>query len=126
MTLFQEVALLDSFDFSLEMLDTDACRAFWRGLFRPEGSCCPSCRTCVSDVQTEKWRDGGLIRCAACGLRYTWRTDTPLANRCLDERQLTLLCVMVKFQRPIAEIAAKVDVSTDTVTRWLKRLQGAA
>ena len=118
--------MLDDFDFSLEMLDAAACREFWRGLFHPAGAGCPYCHTSLTDVQAESWRDGGKVHCQSCGRWFTWRSLTHLDNRCLDERQLTLLCVMIKYKRSITEICDKVGVSADTVNRWRQRLRVAA
>lgn len=107
-------------DLTADMLDTADCRTYWRGKFHPEGAICPvkDCRTSLSGLEAEKWKDGAEVKCPSCGRTYTWRTGTPLANKGIDPRQLLLLCALSLYERPQTEIAAACRLSTRTVRRY--------
>lgn len=106
-----------------DVLDSEVCRSFWRGKFHPEGPCCPYCHTCLTPQQADTWRDGGKVNCHSCSAWFTWRSETPLHNKSIDERQLYLLVSMVGLNVSTAVIAESCGLSIDTVRRWIQRLQ---
>jgi transposase-like protein len=111
--------MLSNVPISAEMFDAEACRRLWRNHFHQSGACCPECHTSADGRQVETWRYGGRVKCRSCGFKYTWRTGTPLANRSIDERQLTIMAALTFYKVPPIQIAAVVGVSIDTVKRVL-------
>jgi transposase-like protein len=108
-----------------QRLDAGQCRTWWMRRLHPAGPICPDCRTSAVDHDAERFRAGLAVVCDGCGRRYSWRTGTMFEGRATaDERQVYVVAALSIIGVATKTIAQAAGMSTDSVLRWQRRMQG--
>lgn len=107
---------------AIDLLDQNACRAWWLRRLHPAGAMCPACGVSLPATSTGTWADGGLVNCRDCGKWYDYKTGTPLCGLHLSWQQLTLFVTLFQLGLKTSQLARYCQISDDTVRRLVKRL----
>lgn len=110
--------------FSFSALDEAACRKLILDALHPDGARCPDCGLALDNPAS--FMAGGRCVCGACGRWFEARTGTFLQGSQFEYRQVVLLAALAHFMEEgldTTSVARYLNVSTDTVRIWLKRLK---
>ncbi|MCP3177277.1 hypothetical protein MJO47_09220 [Desulfuromonas sp. KJ2020] len=110
-----------------ELIDDEAARRWVMRYLHPTGLWCPRCSSDdFSMIVTATWFDGGRVQCKSCGKWFTNRTGTPFDGCAISWRDLYALLLFNGIGFTLGEIASRLDIHPDTVSRMLKRIQERA
>lgn len=109
--------------FDANFLDESACR-LWilKALHNKPPVICPECGSKLSESCCGRFWEAKRIRCTNCGKFFTALTKTILSGCHLNFRSIMLLAVLLHYGFKTDLIAKKLDISSETVRLWQKKL----
>lgn len=114
-----------STEFSISMLDEEACRAWFLRKIHPGGVFCPGCRTEITSERKLK-RFFGMLRvsCPTCSKNFSAVTGTALNGIGVEFRALYILLFMLKHGAKANTIAKQLGMSTGAAYVWANKAKG--
>jgi len=110
-------------DFFIAMLDPDRCREWLIDRLHPGGPACPRCGYVPKLRAAASWRKGKRVCCYDCKKYYTAWAGTILSGAHMVPSELALMFYLMGLNLPDRVIAERLQVSTDTIKLWRKKLE---
>ena len=109
--------------FSAEFLIEEKCNSWFVSLTHPSVPGCPSCKTKITDSTTLKnFAVLKRCQCKSCNHWFTAKTGTILQDSKISVTEFYLLCLLLEWKIPTAEIAHIIKTSQSTVNLWQKKM----
>lgn len=122
----QAIMLEISREFSIEMLNEDACRDWFLRKLHPEGARCPKCGVEItSEKKTRSFWEMKRVGCLSCGRTFSAVTGTPLHKIGIEFRVLYLLLFMVSHGVRPNKMASQLGISTGAAYLWANKSKSA-
>ena len=116
-------------EFFIAMLDPDHCREWLIDWLHPDGPACPRCGYVPKRRAAASWRKGKRVCCYDCKKYYTAWAGTILSGAHMAPGELVLMFYLLGLPvgpsagLPDKVIAERLQVSTDTVKLWRKKIK---
>lgn len=109
-------------EFSIEMLDEDACREWFLKKIHAGGVHCPECsKEIASKRKLDTFWGMRRVNCPFCGRSFSAVTGTPLNGIGIEFRALYLLLFMVSHGVRVNRIADQLGISTGAAYLWANK-----
>lgn len=109
-------------EFSIEMLNEDACREWFLRNIHPSGIFCPECNREI--IKEKKLRTLWAMRrvsCPFCNRSFSLLTGTELNGIGIDFRALYILLFMVSHDVHVNNVAKQLGISTGAAYFWANK-----
>lgn len=114
-------------EFSVEMLNEDACRNWFLRKFHHEGVFCPECsREITSEKKLQAFWAMRRVSCPFCNRRFSAVTGTVLSGIGIEFRALYILLFMVGHGAKANNISKQLGISNGAAYVWANRAKGKA
>lgn len=114
-------------EFSIEMLDEEACRAWFLRRIHSGGVFCPGC--CQEVTGEKKLKAFWAMRrttCPACGRTFSAVTGTALHGIGIEFRALYLLLFMIGRGVSVNKVRRQIGISTGAAYIWANKAKEEA
>ncbi|MBJ6798632.1 IS1 family transposase [Geomonas propionica] len=111
-------------EFTVDVLDEDACRAWFLRKLHLHGAHCPECgREVVSERKLATFWGLGRVKCSdeSCNKTFSALTGTVLSGLGIEFRALYLLLFMAGCGVNVNRIAPQLGISVSAAYLWAKK-----
>jgi transposase-like protein len=114
-------------EFSIEMLNEDACRDWFLRKIHSDGIFCPYCHEAIASERLLKtfW-SMKRIHCPGCGRTFSAVTGTVLNGIGIEFRALYLLLFMIGCGVSVNKVKRQIGISTGAAYIWANKAKSAA
>ena len=110
-------------EFFVPMLDPDHCREWLIDWLHPDGAACPKCGYVPKRRAAARWRKGTRVCCYDCKTYYSAWSGTILSGAHMGPVALVLMFYLMGLGLPEKVIAARLQVSPDTIKLWRNKIK---